>query len=97
MPIPELCSESCLSLRPQAVLLSLLFADMAFEAPHLTRPEELFRLRIPPTLNQLILPIKECMAQLLVFRDTERRVNGWEMSTKKQMPPCTLRNHSTNW
>ena len=66
--IPDVPSEPCLLLCPQVMLLSLVFADQAFDAPGLTGPKQLFRLRVPPGLNQQELPIKEEMTGVPLFR-----------------------------
>lgn len=79
------------------MLLGLLFDDEAFEAPGLIGPEELFRLRIPPTLNQLVLPLKDSLSQVPLFKNSERTMNGFEMSKTKAMPSGSLRTCFTKW
>ena len=78
--IPEVPSEPCLLLCPHVMLLSLVFADDAFAAPGLTGPEQLFRLRVPPGLNQQELPIKNSMSEVPLFRRLERSCNGINVS-----------------
>lgn len=78
--IPDVPSEPCLLLCPQVMLLSLVFADQAFDAPGLTGPEQLFRLRVPPGLNQQELPIKEEMTGVPLFRRLESTVHGLRVS-----------------
>ena len=91
-PIPEVCLDSCLSLCPQIMLLGLLFADHAFAAPELTGPEQLFRLRIPDSLNQLVLPTKDSMSKQPIFRSTVQTAYGIRICSTKQMRPTNLRN-----
>jgi hypothetical protein len=96
-PIPEVCLDSCLSLCPQIMLLGLLFADHAFAAPQLTGPEQLFRLRIPDSLNQLVLPTKDSMSKQPIFRSTVKTAYGVQICPTKQMTASNLRSSFAKW
>ena len=96
-PIPEVCLDSCLSLCPQIMLLGLLFADHAFAAPELTGPEQLFRLRIPDSLNQLVLPTKDSILKQPIFRSTVQTAYGVQICPTKQMTASNLRNSFSKW
>ena len=62
------------------MLLSLVFTNEAFAAPALCGPEQLFRLRVLPGLNQQELPIKESMSGVPLFRRLETTVYGLHVS-----------------
>lgn len=79
------------------MLLGLLFADQAFDAPGLTGPAQLFMLKIRPDTNQLLLPIKESLLQSPLFQAIETTVNGFEMAVTQQMSYATLRGHFAKW
>ncbi|KAK5109961.1 hypothetical protein LTR85_001800 [Meristemomyces frigidus] len=96
-PIPELCSESCLPLCPQTVLLSLVFADKAFASPSLTGPERLFQLRIPSYLNQLELPIRESIGEIPIFRTIEHTAHGNVVSRDSGATSQWLRDQFKRW
>ncbi|KAI4213155.1 MAG: hypothetical protein L6R36_009463 [Xanthoria steineri] len=74
--IPDVPNEPCLLLCPHITMLALLFADHAFAAPSLTLPEQLFRLRIAPGQKQLPVPLKEEMAERLLFRRYKNTVQS---------------------
>jgi len=74
IPIPQIPTEPCLLLCPPVTLLSLIFADDAFDG--LTSPEQLFQLKVTPGLNELQLPINEKWGSTPVFRRLASSVNG---------------------
>lgn len=83
IPIPEVVSEPCLLLCPHILLLSLAFLDDAFAAPTLTGPKELAKLRVPPGLHQLAVPIKTSKRETPLFRRLERNRYGTVVSQDK--------------
>jgi hypothetical protein len=60
---------------PIAHIVSLAFADNAFETARLT-PELLKKLRVPGRLHVLPVPFKESMRDTPIFRRTIRTVSG---------------------
>lgn len=96
-PIPEVCADSCLSLCPQIMLLGLLFADEAFAAPGLSGPEQLFRLRVPNMLNQLLLPMKDDLLERPIFQDTQQTAYGTRMCPSKHLSASNLRTYFSKW
>lgn len=62
------------------MLLNLTVADRAFAVLDLTEPEQLFRLRVPPGLNELEVPIKNLMMEMPLFRSWKRSHRGNEVS-----------------
>jgi hypothetical protein len=94
--IPDVPSEPCLLLCPQVMLLSLLFTDQAFAAPGLAGPEQLFRLRVPPGLNQQQIPIKDSMSGLPTFRRLESTVHGLKVSPTATATDNWLRGQLAN-
>jgi hypothetical protein len=60
---------------PIAHIVSLAFADNAFETARLT-PELLKKLRVPGRLHVLPVPFKESMRGTSIFRRTIRAVSG---------------------
>jgi len=93
--IPDVPNEPCLLLCPHITMLALLFADQAFAAPSLTSPEDLFRLRIVPGQKQLLVPLKEEMAERPLFRRCKHTVNGVQMSEEQALADTTLRPQMT--
>ncbi|KAK3625377.1 hypothetical protein LTR56_020462 [Elasticomyces elasticus] len=96
-PIPEVCGDSCLPICPQIVLLSLMFADKAFESPLLTGPDSLFQLRVPHVLLQLDLPIKESLRTVPVFRAVTQTAYGYEISPTAEATTNWLREQFKRW
>lgn len=60
-------------------------------APKLTSTEQLFRLRIPPEQKQLLLPLKETILHVPLFRRSKFTVNGVRILDDKALPGSTLR------
>ena len=77
-------------------MLALLFSDQAFAAPSLTSPERLFRLRIPPGQKQLLVPLKEEMAERPLFRRCKNTVTSMQISDEQALADSTLRPQMTN-
>ncbi len=77
-------------------MLALLFADQAFAASSLTSPEQLFRLRIAPGQKQLLLPLKEEMAERPLFRRCRNTVRNVHISEEEPLADTTLRPQMTN-
>ncbi|KAK6419878.1 hypothetical protein LTR95_017003 [Oleoguttula sp. CCFEE 5521] len=73
------------------MLLSLIFADEAFAAPNLNTPQQLFRLRITPGLNQQELPINESMASTPIFSALQAMVKGTKVSRTASVTDNWLR------
>ncbi|CAF9942110.1 MAG: hypothetical protein HETSPECPRED_005169 [Heterodermia speciosa] len=94
--IPDVPNEPCLLLCPHITMLALLFSDQAFAAPSLTSPERLFRLRIPPGQKQLLVPLKEEMAERPLFRRCKNTVKSIQISDEQALADSTLRPQMTN-
>jgi hypothetical protein len=62
----------------------------AFEAPHLTSPEQLGRLEVEPGRNQLPLPLRSDLGNIPVFRKAIRTLHGWGVSPNLQLPYSTV-------
>ena len=74
--IPDVPNEPYFLLCPHIIMLALLFADQAFVPPSLTSPEQLFYLRIAPGQKQLLVPLKEEMADRPLFRRCKNTVES---------------------
>jgi hypothetical protein len=61
------------------MLHSLAFAHDSSAAPALTGPDELARLRVPPGLHQLPVPIKNSKSEVPLFRRLERACHGTDV------------------
>jgi hypothetical protein len=86
LTLPETIFDSSLILCPHTLLLGLLFHHKAFEAPTLTSPEHLSKLDIHPDEDELPLPLKRCMNEIFVFRDTDKTaLKGFILSTNRQI------------
>ncbi|RKK77497.1 hypothetical protein BFJ71_g16737 [Fusarium oxysporum] len=86
LTLPETIFDSSLLLSPHTLLLGLIFRHKAFEAPTLTSPEHLSKLDIHPDEDELPLPLKKCMDETFVFRDTDKTaVRGFILSSNKQI------------
>uniref|UniRef100_A0A4E9EQ78 Uncharacterized protein n=1 Tax=Gibberella zeae TaxID=5518 RepID=A0A4E9EQ78_GIBZA len=86
LTLPETIFDSSLLLSPHTLLLGLIFRHKAFEAPTLTSPEHLSKLDIHPDEDELPLPLKKCMDETFVFRDTNKTaVKGFILSSNKQI------------
>ncbi|TKA79242.1 hypothetical protein B0A55_06268 [Friedmanniomyces simplex] len=96
-PIPEKCTDSCLPICPQIVLLGLMFADNAFESQHPTGPERLFRLHVLRHLHQLELPIKKSLRTVPVFRAVEQTAHGYGISPTTEATGGWLRQQFKRW
>ena len=72
-------------------MLALLFADQAFAASSLTSPEQLFRLRIVPGQKQLLVPLKEEMAERPLFRRCKNTLKSLKISEEEALADTTLR------
>lgn len=94
--IPDVPKEPCLLLCPLITMLALLFADQGFAAPSLTLPEQLFRLRIAPGQKQLLVPLKEEIAERPLFRRCKNTVQSIQISEEQALPDTTLRPQMTN-
>ena len=94
--IPDVPNEPCLLLCPHITMLALLFADQAFAASSLTSPEQLFRLRIAPGQKQLLLPLKEEMAERPLFRRCRNTARNVQISEEEPLADTTLRPQMTN-
>lgn len=84
-------NEPCLLLCPHLNLLTLIFSNQAFAAPKLTSPKQLFRLRILSGQKQLLMPLKEEMGHIPLFRRSENTVNGICISNDQTLPDSALR------
>ncbi|KAL8800746.1 MAG: hypothetical protein Q9182_004951 [Xanthomendoza sp. 2 TL-2023] len=94
--IPDVPNEPCLLLCPHITMLALLFADQAFAAPSLTSPEQLFRLRIAPGQKQLLVPLKEEIAERPLFRRYKNTVQRIQISEEQALPDTALQPQMTN-
>jgi len=94
--IPDVPNEPCLLLCPHISMLALLFADQAFAASALTSPEQLFRLRIAPGQKQLLVPLKEEMAERPLFRRCKNTVRSLQISEDHALADTTLRPQMTD-
>ena len=74
--IPDVPNEPCLLLCPHITMLALLFADQAFAASSLISLKQLFRLRIASGQKQLLVLLKEEMAERLLFRRCRNTVRS---------------------
>ena len=79
------------------MMLALLFSDNAFAAPDLTGPNQLFRLRVPDMLNQLVLPTKQSLSDRPIFQDTMQTAYGIRMNPSKPLSSSKLRTYFSRW
>jgi len=79
IPIPDIPNEPCLLLCPHTSFLSLAFLSNAFAVTDLT-PATLYSLKVPQGLGQLLIPWKESMKDVFVFRKLLRTPLGVELS-----------------
>ena len=79
IPIPDILNEPCLLLCPHTTFLSLAFLSSAFAVTDLT-PATLYSLKVPPGSGQLLIPWKESMKDVYVFRKLLRTPLGVELS-----------------
>jgi hypothetical protein len=89
-PLPEIIYDESLIFSLHVFLLGVLFCDQAFAAYNLTSPEELSRLHIPPSRNELPLRLNQRLDNIPVFRKTVKTPNGWDISDNKPLPYSTL-------
>ena len=89
-PIPEIIYDPSLILSPHTFLLGLIFADRAFKAPNLTSPEQLGRLFVEPSRNELQLPLRSDMDNIPIFQKAVKTLHGWEISLNLQLPYSTV-------
>ncbi|VTT59410.1 unnamed protein product [Fusarium fujikuroi] len=86
LTLPETIFDSSLLLSPHTLLLGLIFRHKAFEVPTLTSPEHLSKLDIYPDEDELPLPLKKCIDETFIFRDTDKTaVKGFILSSNKQI------------
>ena len=88
--IPEVPNEPCLLLYPHITMLALLFADQAFAVSSLTSPEQLFRLRFAPGQKQLVITLKEEMAERSLFRRCKKTVRNVQISEDEALSHAIL-------
>jgi hypothetical protein len=81
IPIPNIPNEPCLLLYPHTTFLSLAFLSNTFTVTELT-PTTLYSLKVPPGSRQLLIPWKESMKDVYVFRKLLRTPLGVELSDK---------------
>ena len=79
IPIPDIPNEPCLLLCPHTTFLSLAFLSNAFAVTDLTAAA-LYSLKVPPGSGQLLIPWKESMKDVYVFRKLLRTPLGVELS-----------------
>ncbi|ORX95381.1 hypothetical protein BCR34DRAFT_607969 [Clohesyomyces aquaticus] len=89
-PLPEIIYDESLIFSPHVFLLGVLFRDQAFAAYNLTSPEELSRLHIPQSRNELPLRLNQELDDIPVFRKAVRTPNGWVISDDEPLPYSTL-------
>jgi len=77
-------------------MLALLFADQAFAASSLTLPEQLFCLRIASGQKQLLISLKEKMAERSLFRRCKNTVRNVQISEEEALADTTLRSQIIN-
>jgi hypothetical protein len=89
-PLPEIIFDLSLILSPHVFLLGLIFADRAFAAPNLISAEQLSRLDIRPSYQQLELLLKSSILDVPVFRKSVRTGYGYEISPYESLSYATL-------
>lgn len=82
--------DESLAFSPHVFLLGVLFRDRAFAAYNLTSQEELSRLCIPPSRNELPLRLDKELDDIPVFRKAVRTLDGWAVSPDEPLPYSTL-------
>ena len=65
-------------------VMALAFADNAFENDF-TRPEDIYRLVVPPELDCIRLRWKDAWTKTPIFRDVENTANGPRISQTKSL------------
>jgi hypothetical protein len=75
-PLPEIIYDEFLIFSLHVFLLGVLFCNQVFAAYNLTSPEELSRLHIPPSRNELLLRLNQRLDNIPVFRKTVKTPNG---------------------
>ena len=72
--------DPCLLLSPHVFLLGILFRHRAFLAPTLTSPRQLDNLDIHLGEHELLLPLKDDLNEVCVFRRAVQTLTGYTMS-----------------
>jgi hypothetical protein len=71
-------------------ILSLAFADDAFEAPSLRSAHDVYRMKVPTYKNSIQLRWKEEMAKVPIFRQATRTVDGLRTSSTRALRYSTF-------
>lgn len=79
-PLPETLFDESLLLSPHVFLLGILFRHRAFRAPSLTSPHHLDNLDIHPGELEMLLPLREDLNGIYVFRRAVQTLTGYDIS-----------------
>ncbi|KAK7937416.1 uncharacterized protein PG986_014284 [Apiospora aurea] len=82
-PLPETLSASSLLLNTHVFLLGILFRHQAFRATTFTSPHSLKKLNIYPGETELLLPLREELEHVHVFRRAVQTLMGYVISDNK--------------
>ena len=89
-PVPEVLHDPSLVLSPHVYLISLIFADDAFEAPGPNSPEQLSRLYVLDFKNEQRVPLKSELDDVYVFRQVRKTPYGLEVPLNSPLKYSTL-------
>ncbi|RWA03585.1 hypothetical protein EKO27_g11521 [Xylaria grammica] len=81
--IPETIFDPCLFLSPHVFLLGILFRHRAFCARHLISPHQLNNVDISPGEREMLLPLREDLDNIPIFRQAVETLTGYELSPDK--------------
>ncbi|KAK7927845.1 hypothetical protein PG985_004843 [Apiospora marii] len=79
-PLPETLGAASLFLNAHVFLLGILFRHRAFRAPSLTSPRDLKTLDIHPGETELLLPLREELDDVYLFRRAVQTLIGYVIS-----------------
>ncbi|KAM3068918.1 hypothetical protein ACMFMG_004092 [Clarireedia jacksonii] len=89
-PVPEILYDPSLVLSPHVYLLSLIFADDAFEALGPISPEEFSRLYVLDFKNEQRVPLKSELDDVYIFRQARKTPYGVEVPFDSPLNYSTL-------
>ncbi|KAK7937601.1 uncharacterized protein PG986_014469 [Apiospora aurea] len=84
-PLPETLGAASLFLNTHVFLLGIVFRHRAFRAPSLTSPHDLKALNIHPGETELLLPLREELDDVYLFRRVVQTLIGHVISDNEHI------------
>ncbi|KAI8955290.1 C2H2 finger domain protein [Xylaria longipes] len=80
--LPEILYSSSLFLSPHIFLLAILFNQRAFEVQEMNDPRKFAQLDVFPGEQELLIPLRQDLNDVYVFRRPQASANGYVLSDK---------------